>query len=104
MSIVLYGLGLEVDSGSSLVTFGLSNDLGEGQTIEQAIASAGIENLFVIDFGMGRRKPTAAEFRKFQRIAALVSTNGLQFTERKSKRKGQIAFDVSVAPKLKKAA
>lgn len=103
MSIVLFGLGLEVDSGSSLVTFGLSNDLAEGQSLDQAIIGASIENVFVVDFGMGRRKPSAAEFRKFKRIAALVSIHGLQFTERKSKRKGQIEFDVHVAPNLKAA-
>lgn len=64
MSIVLHGFGLgEVDSGSSLVTYGLARDLDQGETIEQAVASTGIENLFVVDFSAGQRKPTAAEFR-----------------------------------------
>lgn len=104
MSIVLHGYGLGIDSGSSLVAFGLARDLSEGETIESAIASADISQLFVIDFGTGHRKATAAEIRRFKRISALVSTSGLQFSERKSKRKGQIEFDVSIATTLKKAA
>lgn len=105
MSIVLHGLGIgEIDSGSSIVAYGLARDLNEGETVEQAIASADVSQLFVIDFGMGRRKPTAAEVRRFKRIASLVSTRGLQFGERKGSKKGSAEFDVSIAPLLKKAA
>ena len=73
MSIVLHGFGLgEIDSGSSLVTYGLARDLDQGETIEQAVASTGIENLFVVDFSAGQRKPTAAEFRRFKRLVAAM--------------------------------
>lgn len=101
MAIVLRGLGLGIDSGSTIVAFGIARDLDEGETVEDAVRNASIENVFVIDFGMGRRKPTKAEFRRFKRISALISTRGLQFTERKS-RNGQLEFDVSLAPKLGK--
>lgn len=100
MSIVLMGLGLGIDSGSTVVAFGIARDLEEGETIESAIQNTGIENLFVIDFGLGRRKPTAAEFRRFKRISTLVGTRGLQFSEKRRKN-GQIDFDVSIAPVIK---
>jgi len=104
MSIVLRGLGIGIDTGSTIVAFGLARDLDSGETVESAVQNAGIENLFVIDFGMGRRKPTAAEFRRFKRIAAMVGSRGLQFTEKKSRRKGVVEFDVHPAPILKRAA
>lgn len=104
MSIVLRGLGIGIDTGSTIVAFGLARDLEAGETVETAVLNAGVENLFVIDFGMGRRKPTAAEIRRFKRIAAMVGTRGLQFTEKKSRRKGVVEFDVSPAPILRKAA
>ena len=104
MSIVLHGFGLgEIDSGSSLVTYGLARDLDEGETIEQAVASAGIENLFVVDFGAGQRKPTAAEFRRFKRMVAAMQMGSLQFRERKGK-KGGIEYWAVREPMIKKAA
>jgi len=103
LSIVLRGFGLGVDTGSSVVAFGLARDLEEGETVESAVVNADVSQLFVIDFGMGRRKPTAAEIRRFKRIAAMVSMRGLQFTERKGK-KGRVEFDVMPAKILRKAA
>ena len=103
MSIVLHGMGLEIDSGSSLVTFGLSSDLEDGQTIDQAIVGAGIENLFVVDFGAGNRKPTAAEFRRFKRMVSAMQLGSLQFKERKGK-KGGIEYWAVRDPLFKKAA
>ncbi len=104
MSIVLHGFGLgEIDSGSSLVTYGLARDLDQGETIEQAVASTGIENLFVVDFSAGQRKPTAAEFRRFKRLVAATQLGGLQFRERKGK-KGGIEYWAVREPMIKKAA
>lgn len=104
MSIILHGFGLgEIDSGSTLVTYGLSRDLDEGETVEHAVASAGIENLFVVDFSAGQRKPTAAEFRRFKRLVAAMQMGGLQFRERKGK-KGGIEYWAVREPMIKKAA
>lgn len=104
MSIVLRGLGIGIDTGSTIVAFGLARDLGEGETVETAVVNADVSQLFVIDFGIGHRKPTAAEIRRVKRIAAMVGTRGLQFTERKGKKKGRVEFDVAPAPILRKAA
>lgn len=104
MSIVLHGLGGgEIDSGSSLVTFGLNRDLNEGETVEQAVSSAGIENIFVVDFSAGNRKPTAAEFRRFRRLVSAMQMGGLQFRERKGK-KGGIEYWAVRDSNLRKAA
>ncbi len=104
MSIVLRGLGIGVDTGSTIVAFGLARDVEAGESVETVVANADVSQLFVIDFGLGKRKPTKAEIRRFQRIAAMVGSRGLQFTERKGRRKGQVEFDVSPAPILRKAA
>ena len=104
MSIVLRGFGIGLDSGSTIVAWGIARDLDEGETVESAIANADVSQLFVIDFGLGRRRPSLSEVRRFKRVSALVSTRGLQFTEKKRRKKGQVEFDVSVAPIFKKAA
>jgi hypothetical protein len=104
MSIVLHGLGVgEIDSGSSIVAFGLARDLDEGETVEQAVASTGIENLFVVDFGGGQRQANAAEFRRFKRMVAAMQLGSLQFRERKGK-KGGIEYWAVRDPLTKKAA
>lgn len=104
MSIVLHGLGVgEIDSGSSIVAFGLARDLDQGETVEQAVASTGIENLFVIDFSAGQRKATKAEFRRFKRLVAAMQTGSIQFREKPGKR-GGIEYWAVRDPLLRKAA
>lgn len=88
MSIVLHGLGGDIDSGSSIVAFGLARDLDEGETIEQAVASSGIENLFVVDFSAGQRQASKAEFRRFKRMVAAMQLGSLQFREKPGKKGG----------------
>lgn len=82
----------------------LAGTFGVGAAMAFAPSLGLVSQLFVIDFGIGHRKPTAAEIRRFKRIAAMVGTRGLQFTERKGKKKGRVEFDVSPAPILRKAA
>lgn len=102
--IVLHGFGVsDIDSGSTVVAWGLARDLDQGETIEQAITSTGIDNLFVIDFGYGQRKPTQAEYRRFKRIVAAMQTGSLQFKERPGKR-GGVEYWAVRDPLLKKAA
>jgi hypothetical protein len=106
MSVILEGLGLDVDSQSSIVAWGLTRDLEAGESIEQAIIGSSIENLFVIDFG-GRRRMTASEFRRFKRRVKQVETTGLHFKESKRRRNG-ISFYSAELPafkyRIKKAA
>lgn len=106
MSIVLHGLGVEIDTGSSIVSFGLASNLEEGQTIEQAATSASIENLFVIDFGLGRRKATAAEHRRFKRALKMMLLGGVMWQQKKGKgaHKGDIEIWAQRRPHMKKAA
>jgi hypothetical protein len=84
MSVVLRGYGLgDIDSGSSVVAFGLVRDLDAGETIETAIADASIAQLFVIDFD-GRRKMTAAEYRKYRKLTAMMRMGQIQFQEKRN--------------------
>ena len=92
-----------IDSGSSIVAWGLARDLQEGETVQQAAAEAGIDQLFVIDFGMGRRKPTSAEYRRFKRMVKAMQLGSLQFKERPGKR-GGVEYWAVRDPSLKKAA
>lgn len=102
--IVLHGFGLsEIDSGSSIVAWGLARDLDQGEILDQAVLNAGIEQLFVIDFCDGRRKPTKAEYRRYQRMVKALQLGSLQFKERKGKR-GGIEYWAVRDPLLKKAA
>lgn len=104
--IVLRGLGIDIDTNSSIVAFGLARDLVAGETVEQAVVNADVSQWFVLDFGMGRRKPTAAEIRRIKRLSALLAVGNLTFSETPSGRKGQINFNVSRAriPRMRKAA
>lgn len=89
MSIVLHGFGSgEVDSETTVVTWGLARDLDAGQTIEDAVIGASIENLFVIDYGMGRRRPSKAEYKRWKKIVRTMQHGSLHFEERKGKRGG----------------
>lgn len=92
MSVVLHGLGMEtIDTGSSVVAFGLAIDLTGDQTVAEAAASTGIENLFVIDFD-GRRRASKGEYRRFKRLVRMMQTGQLHFKERK--RKGARGSDI----------
>ena len=85
MSIVLHGLGLgDVSTGSSIVAFGLAGDLPEGVPIPEVLSSAGIEQLFVIDYGSQfTRSLTEAEFRRFQTLVKMLLSGPVRFTDQK---------------------
>jgi hypothetical protein len=84
MSIVLHGLGLgDVNSGSTIVAFGLVNDLEAGQDVAQVIATAGIEQLFVIDYGHQFTRPlTQAEYRRWQMLIKMLLSGPCQFRDK----------------------
>lgn len=85
MSIVLHGLGLgDVNSGSTIVAFGLVQDLDEGVEVEQVLGNATIEQLFVIDYGSQFPRPlTEAEFRRFQMLIKMLLSGPVQFRDKK---------------------
>jgi hypothetical protein len=85
MSIVLHGLGLgDVNSGSTIVAFGLVQDLEAGQNPQEVIANAGIEQLFVIDYGSQFTRPlTEAEYRRWQMLIKMLLSGPVQFTDQK---------------------
>lgn len=84
MSIVLHGLGLgDVNSGSTIVAFGLVQDLEEGQIAADVIANAGIDQLFVIDYGSTFTRPlTEAEYRRYQMLIKMLLAGGVQFRDK----------------------
>lgn len=89
MAIVLHGFGDEsINTGSSIVSFGLGRDLDAGESVAEALDGASIENLFVVDFGTGRRKPSKAEAKRIKRMARLLKTGRLHYAERKGKNGG----------------
>jgi hypothetical protein len=107
MSIVLWGMGAgEIDSETSVVTFGLNRDLEPGQTIEQAAVGASIENLFVIDYGQGRRRATAAEYRRYKRMLKMVMLGNIRWEQKKGRgaKPGDIEYWATRKPHMKKAA
>jgi hypothetical protein len=106
VSIVLHGLGVELDSGSSVVAFGLATNLEEGQTIEQAAVGASIENLFVIDYGQGRRRATAAEYRRYKRMLKMVMLGNIRWEQKKGRgaKPGDIEYWATRKPHMKKVA
>jgi hypothetical protein len=71
VSFVLSGLGLDVDSQSSVVAFGLSIDLGtapQPPTIVQ-LENTTIENWYAIDYRVRKRRPvTQIEWRRIRRL------------------------------------
>ena len=84
MSIILHGLGLgDVNSGSTIVAFGLVQDLEEGADVASVIANAGIEQLFVIDYGHTfTRKLTPAEYRRYQMLVKMLLSGPCHFDEK----------------------
>jgi hypothetical protein len=73
MSVILRGLGLDVDSMSSIVAYGLTRDLVGDVPIVDDIDGATIDQLFVIDFG-GARPMTAAEWRRWRALMDRIRT------------------------------
>lgn len=99
MSVILRGLGLDVDSTSSIVAFGLTVNPKTPEEAMDAIQKAGIENLFVIDFD-GRRPLTKPEYRRYRRLVAMMRMGSVQF---KQKRGGFEIF-IERLPSFRKAA
>lgn len=104
MSIVLHGLGLgDVDSGSTIVAFGLVRDLEAGEDIAEVVQSAGIENLFVIDYGHQFPRPlTEAEYRRFQALIRMIMSGPVSFEEQTVN--GKKGFHIWREPILRKYA
>lgn len=84
MSVVLHGFGLgDIDSGSTIVAFGLVRDLQAGEDTAQVITNAGIDQLFVIDYGHQFTRPlTEAEYRRFQRLIKMMMSGPVQFRDK----------------------
>ena len=81
MALVLHGMGLgDVNTGSTVVAFGLVND-PQGPLIP-TLQSASIDDLFVIDYGSQFMRPlTKAEYRQFKRLVKLLETGQVLFKE-----------------------
>jgi len=106
MSVILKGFGRDVDSMSSIVAFGLAvNPVDEAGVVE-AIQAADITQLFVVDYGGQRRKPSAAEWRMFKRMSKHIDMDTLYFRQKKSRKVGKIEIEwyVKPLPKFRKAA
>jgi uncharacterized cupin superfamily protein len=104
MTIVIRGMGLgEVDTGSTIVAFGIARDLEAGESINDALINAGIDQLFVIDF-TDRRKMKPHEYKKYKRLADVMRMGLVTFTEERGGYKiSRMQIPRKVAP-VKKAA
>lgn len=103
MTVVVQGLGIDVDSESSMVAFGLTRDLTAGETVTQAFDGSSIENWFVIDYGCGQRKPSRSECRRIRKIIDMMKRGNLRFKETKQKG-GGIVVTRDRRPAMKRAA
>lgn len=106
MSIILQGFGVDVDSLSSIVAFGLTVDPQTEEEAVEAIQGASIEQLFVVDYGGHRRKASQSEFRRFKRLSRRIDRDNLYFRQRKGRRPGDIRTEwyVKPLPRFRKAA
>lgn len=106
MSVVLHGFGLgQIETQSSIVAFGLARDLDEGESIIDAIANAGIDQLFVIDYGHNiGRTPTTAEYRRYKRLVKMVQMGNVHFEEKTQKGKKGISYYAVRKPKMRRKA
>lgn len=105
MSIVLKGLALDVDSTSSIVAYGLSVDPADEGAALDAITGATIEQLYVVDYGGQKRRPTPAEYRRWKRITKGIGRDNLYFKQRKGRKPGQVRTEwyVKQLPRIKQA-
>ena len=72
MSVVLRGLGLDQDSFSSIVAFGMTVDVTDVANPMPELADVGIEQMFAIDYSGFSRELTMHEWRQWRRVVAQV--------------------------------
>jgi hypothetical protein len=72
MSVVLRGLGLDQDSFSSIVAFGLTIDVVDVANPMPELENAGIEQMFAIDYSGFSRELTMHEWRQWRRVVSQV--------------------------------
>ncbi len=104
MSVVLRGFGLDQDSTSAIVAFGMSIDVQNIANPEVELENASIEQMFAIDYSGMHRPLTLAEWRQWKRIMAQVKA-GQRVIQRRERRmnKLQLTFSRMLTP-AKKAA
>jgi len=104
MSVVLHGFGLgDVDSGSTIVAFGIVRDLNPNEDFSSVVRDASIEQLFVIDYGHQFQRPlTEAEYRRFQRLIKMMMSGPVQFRDKVVN--GKPGLEIWREPIMRKAA
>ncbi len=104
MSVVLRGFGLDQDSTSAIVAFGLSVNLQNEASPVQELDNIGIEQMFAIDYSGSTRPLTLAEYRQWRRIMSQVRAGHREILRRERRmNKLQITFSRILSP-AKKAA
>jgi hypothetical protein len=72
MSVILRGLGLDQDSFSAIVAFGLTIKLNDAESPILELENASIEQLYAIDYSGNHRPLTLNEWRQWKRILAQI--------------------------------
>jgi hypothetical protein len=90
LSIVVRGFGLDVDSSSSIVAFGLTRNHVDTEEPVQVVNQATIDESYVVEFSGAERKPTPAEWARWRRWVQGITRGGLQITVKK--RRGRTEY------------
>lgn len=100
MSVLLRGFGLDVDSQSAIVAFGLTLDL-ESPTLAD-LEATGIENWYAIDYRVGIRRPvTQIEWRRIKRLWRVWERSRIERERKEAQMRAQAdKFTPIVAPVL----
>lgn len=100
MSVILRGMGLDVDSQSSIVAFGLALDI-ESPTLADLEATS-IENWYAIDYRVGIRRPVKPiEWRRIKRLWIVWERSRLERERKEAMMQEQAdKFTPIVAPVL----
>jgi hypothetical protein len=72
MSVILRGLGLDQNSFSSIVAFGLTIKLSDVDNPIVELENVGIEQMFAVDYSGSHRPLTLDEWRQWKRILAQI--------------------------------
>jgi hypothetical protein len=92
--IVVYGYGLDVDSTSSIVAYGLTASPQTEDQESDAISNASIDEMFVVDYSVGRRRMTRAEYSRWRKLVAMIRAGHMIQKKREKKfNKLEITFE-----------
>lgn len=103
MSIVVRGFGLDIDSFSSIVAWGLNRDAIDAVNPLPELEAATIDECFVIDFRAGRRKMSRTEWTQWRRVLAVIRRSRAKAdSERRRNRELTLTFRRELRPQVRR--